>query len=144
MQARVIRVLLMGLGELRVDLLKTGLSFQDFPRRAGLRNSASHSSRPWCRGSPHSRSGATRWYRWRGSPVDEDRALDRNVDVLRYCLKAASETSLATNAFRTKNRCILLPSSVQVRIVAKRLEQHAQRFLIVVVVDAEVVHAGGF
>ena len=49
----------------------------------------------------------------RGSPVTKIGRSIATSACCGYCFHAASDTSRATSALRTKKRCILLPSSVR-------------------------------
>ncbi len=60
-----------------------------------------------------------------------------------YCFHAASDTSRATSALRTKNRFILLPSSVRSASRWNDSSSTPEGFAVVVVVDTEIVEPAG-
>ncbi len=79
-----------------------------------------------------------------GQAGDEDRSFDRDIDVLRILLEGRFGNQPGHQRISHEEAVHLAAELGQVRVVAERLEQHAQRFFVVVIVDAEVIHAAGF
>ncbi len=73
----------------------------------------------------------------------EDRPLGRDVGVLRVLLERRLGHQPGDQRVADEEPLHLAAEFGQVGVAAKRLEQHGERLAVVVVVDAEVVEAGG-
>src|SRR5271169_2911842 len=106
MQAGVARVVLMVLGELRVELAIQRVGFPAVARRTRLREL----------GQPHVQTlmGRIRAEQpVRTSPVTKMGRVMGTSACCGYCFQADSDSSLATSAPRRKKRFILLPNAVR-------------------------------
>ena len=74
---------------------------------------------------------------------DEDRPLDRHVDVLRVLLERRLRHQPGHQRIAHEEPLHLAAELGEVGVAAERVEQHAERLAVVVVVDAEIVEAAG-
>ena len=113
-----------------------------FARRARLRKLGQPQFQTLMRGSaveqPVHRGGAGA--RQAG---DEDRPFDRDVGVLRILLQRRLGQQPGDQCIAHEEPLHLAAELGEVRFARVRLEQHAERLAVVVVVDAEVVEAAG-
>ena len=137
-QARVIGILLVSLGELRIELLENrvvGPCFARWPRLGELRQPQLQALMPWIGGEqPVYRGGAGA-----GQAGDKDRPLDGDIDVLRVLLPRGLGQQPGHQRVADEEPGHLAAEFGEIGVAPVGLEQHAECFAIVVVVGAEVV-----
>ena len=74
----------------------------------------------------------------------EDRPLDRDVDVLRVLLEGRLGDQPGHQRVADEEPLHLAAELGEVGVVAERIQQHAKRFAVVVIVDAEIIQTTGF
>ena len=142
MQPGVVRVLVVRLGELRVELLENRVLRPGFARRARLREFGQPQLQALMprigAQQPMQRGGAGA-----GQAGDEDRPLDRDIGVLRVLLPRGLGHQPGDQRVAHEEPVHLAAELGQIGVTLEGVEQHAERFAVVVVVDAEIVEPAG-
>ena len=141
MQAGVVRVLLVVLGELRVELAVKRVGFPGFARRTRLRELGQPQVQTLMR-----RVGADQPVQRRGAGAhqagDEDRPFDGDVGVLRVLLPRRLRQQSGHQRAAQEEAIHLAAQHRKARVLTVRVQQNLQCFEVVVVVGAEVVQPG--
>ena len=139
-QTHVFRVFVVRLGELRVQLLENRVLRPGFAGRARLRELGQPQFEPLVAGvgreQPVQRRGTGA-----GQAGDEDRPLDRHVGVLRILLPCRLGHQPGHQRVADEEPAHLAAELGEVGVALIGLQQHAERFAVVVVVGAEIIEA---
>ncbi len=142
MQARVIRVLFMGLLESGVERAEDRVVRPGFARRPRLREFR----QPHLQALVHRVRGQQPMDH-RGSGArqtgDEDRPLDRHVDVLRVLLERGFRDKTGHQRVTGEEALHLAAELGQIGVALVGLQQHSECFQVVVVVGAEIIQTAG-